>query len=122
MTLLHIWQSTRKPSSKIETLMRKIFMAIVKLFVVLVFLSSFSFCDLYLGTVNSTNSAGCGLSATFPCATLQYLMRRCTNGDTIIIQEGTYYSQPSVTVTCENIQILAKGIFHLKQLHRILLE
>ena len=76
------------------------------------FLFLLTFCDgnqVFLGKVNSTDVAGCGISPSFPCATLAFILDNCIDGDTIIIEEGVYSSQPSATVFCENTTIFGNG-------------
>ena len=65
--------------------------------------------ELYLGTNNSTDTDGCGLSPSFPCTTLFYLLQSCNDGDSVVIEEGVYSNQIYVIVTCENLQITTEG-------------
>ena len=79
---------------------------------VLAFLFSFACCKaVFLGTMNSTDTAGCGESPSFPCATLRFASGLCEDGDSIIIEEGIYNDQPNVEiVSLENLQILSQGM------------
>ena len=64
----------------------------------------------YLGVTNATDSVDCGISASFPCATLNYLLNLAEAGDSLSIENGTYTDQPNVTITTENITIISEGI------------
>ena len=55
---------------------------------------------LYLGTTNASDVAGCGVSSSFPCATLEYVIKVVAqNETTVLIEEGIYYNQPTCVIS-----------------------
>ena len=78
--------------------------------VVLVFAQYVCGITLYLGVTNATDTTDCGISPSFPCATLQYLLNQAVEGDMVTIENGTYADQPNIVINTENISITSEGV------------